>query len=594
LIAGKAEPQVANKYNNVEIYICTAPTKPSIPPPDCAQTSAGLDPPASANPNIAGAQYFVTDANGNFSGTLKTPLADKGYVWATEVASATGSSAAQFSSQTSAAVAVFSPVVPQITNMIRSGATPNVTVSGTDQPISPLTTAAKEFVCVFPPNVGYPLSEKNTTPDCSAPGNSGFRVISGDASGTGSFTQQVQIPAHSGDYVSVTEAVTPDGSTTPTTLSTIPQQFSRYDAPCNYEFNDCDFELSLIGGIEQSDLSAQNSTTTGFFFLFTRAPFNMRWGTIWFRSRFLGAPSASATNNIVAAASNPSGTLSASNLPQSVNSVDYVFGVDHQFWRPSFGSPHGGSFTFGPVFGFGATTPLDASTVVNGVAVPTYGTNECYELQQRFTTRLGYNPPLPPSGYYSASTGTPTLGCVVQPPPGYTVATAANPGTQITTLAFSNQDRSSFLLKWGAGIRIMNRWHQPKTDLCSEASGTTEPIPGHCTRSVVDFVLGQDQAITGGYLRRFVLKGDAVFPLMTTGVYFFGQSANRLEPNTTFSPLILSPVTVSTTAVSGSSTIPSPNVFVLPFKQQNRDFYSIGVGLDLTSVLTKLFNPAAK
>jgi hypothetical protein len=84
---------------------------------------------------------------------------------------------------------------------------------------------------------------------------------------------------------------------------------------------------------------------------------------------------------------------------------------------------------------------------------------------------------------------------------------------------------------------------------------------------------------------------------MSTGFYFFATSANRFEKNMTLSPLILSPATVNSSTASActssSSTVcvPSPNVFVLPYKQPDRDFYSIGVGIDLVKVFTKLFTP---
>jgi hypothetical protein len=344
-------------------------------------------------------------------------------------------------------------------------------------------------------------------------------------------------------------------------------------------YSDCTFDYMLIGGIEQSDLSAQNTVTQGFYDLFLRRPKDSQWASIWFRSRYLGAPSSSSTQNVVAAASNPTGTLTASNLPQSVNAVDYTLGLQFDgFQRSSTGIRR---FTYSPVVGFGATTPLSATTTVSGFAVPQYGTNECTQLHQRFVIAYGYNPPLPPSGVYDSSGD---IGCVVQPNPRST-ATNPLPGTQITDIAFSNEDRSSFLLKWGTGVRVIDRY----APNCSSTDG--------CPRLVADFTVGQDQAITRGEWRHFIFKADAIIPIMSTGFYFFATSANRFEKNMTLSPLILSPVTVNSSTASActssSSTVcvPSPNVFVLPYKQPDRDFYSIGVGIDLVKVFTKLFTP---
>jgi hypothetical protein len=373
--------------------------------------------------------------------------------------------------------------------------------------------------------------------------------------------------------------------TAPATAGAVPAATPGVAVSCGTpgKYSDCTFEYLLIGGIEQAGLSAQNSVTEGFYDLFLRRPVDSNWGSIWFRSRYLGTPSSSSTQNIVSAASNPTGTLTASNLPQSVAAVDYALGLqfDHWVYRNQ-------RFSYSPIVGVGATTPLSATTTVAGYVVPAYGTNECNQLQARFGATQGYKPSLPPSGLYGASPGT--MGCVVQPNP---LSTTANPlpGTQITDIAFSNEDRSSFLMKWGAGVRIIDRSLPSDSSGCSSSKG--------CSRLMADIILGQDQSITGGYLRHFVLKTDAIIPVFSTGAYFFASSANRLERNTTLSPLILSPVTVATNTsssacVASATTVcfPSPSVFVLPYKQQNRDYYRIGIGIDITKVFAKLFSPA--
>jgi hypothetical protein len=351
-------------------------------------------------------------------------------------------------------------------------------------------------------------------------------------------------------------------------------------------YSDCTYEFTLFGGIEQSGLSAENSITNGFYDLSIRRPVGSKWASIWFRSRYLGGPSTSSTSNVVAAATNPTGTVTASNLPQSVVAVDYVLGL--QLWKDMpLGSPKG-RFTLAPVVGFGATTPLDSNTTVNGFQVPQVGTNECNQLHSRFTTGKGYDPALPGSGYYTNSTGAVVQGCVVQPPADGTTTSPTNPGAQITAIAFSNEDRSNFLLKWGVGVRLVDRY----TPTCLTSTG--------CPRLRADFSIGQDESITGGSLSKAIFKADAIVPIFSTGTYFFASSANRLARNETLSPLILTPVTVNSGSSSACSMpsatsvcVPSPNVFVLPYKQPDRDYYRIGVGVDAVKILTKLFTPPA-
>jgi hypothetical protein len=370
--------------------------------------------------------------------------------------------------------------------------------------------------------------------------------------------------------------------------------------------------------VEQSDLSAQNSQTDPFVDLIVRAPWNVRAGSVWLRARFLGAPTTSSTQNVVAASTSPTGTITSSSLSTVGYAVDYVVGVEHDWFQANRNDPTRGMFTLGVIAGLGATTPLSSQSATVGYAMPTYGTNECTQLHQRFTTLNGYNPGLPASGTVTTTTtigsNPPTVGppvnyCSILPIPssssstagGVTIKTSTD-NTAITNIAFSPEDRSSFLLKYLAGFRLINRWHSQGSTRCSSAGvndhsdndPNTNFKNGPCTRSIVDFTFGQDEAITGGYLRRVVFKSDAIFPIPKSGMYFFASASIRLKSNANLSPLILTstPVTSSSgTTTAGTVTIPSPSVFVLPLKQSDRDFYRIGIAFDLAKILPKLFAP---
>lgn len=222
---------------------------------------------------------------------------------------------------------------------------------------------------------------------------------------------------------------------------------------------------------------------------------------------------------------------------------------------------------------------MSSNTIVSGFKVPDYGTAECNTLQSRFTSANGYTPSLPASGKDSAG----NTDCIMQPSPSGTG------GTQISYLGFSNEDRSSFLLKWAAGFRLTDRWFVNPSD-------KTTYCDVNCPRLYADFTVGQDEAFTRGKLRHFLFKADARIPIEDTGLYFFASAANRFERNSTLSPLILSPVTLSTntastTCAASKTTVcfPASNVLILPYKQPDRDYYRIGIAIDAMKVLTKLF-----
>jgi hypothetical protein len=431
---------------------------------------------------------------------------------------------------------------------------------------------------------------------------------------TGAGVQHVPLanPLAKGDQVCILETYTYNGpppapvpappatlSAPATTVDGVAAAAPGSNDVCGYAYNDCDWVYTVVGGVEQSDLSSQNSQTTPFIDLIRRGPTHLRLGSVWLQARFLGSPTTSSTQNVVAAATNPTGTVTSSSLATVGTAIDYVLGVEHDWLQPNSMNPTGGQWTLGVIAGFGATTPLSSQSATVGYAVPAYGTNECTQLSTRFQPNKGYSPALPgPAsitttttiGSNAPTTITSPIYCSVQTVPTTTTSTAngvvttvASSGTQITNIAFSPEDRSSFLLKYGAGVRFIQR--------TPNASGSSR-CP--CTRSLIDFTVGQDQAITGGYLRHMVFKSDAILPIPNTGIYFFASAAIRIQRNQTLAPLILAstPVTASSgTSTAGTVVVPSPSVFVLPLKQSDRDFYRVGIGIDLATLLPNLFKP---
>jgi hypothetical protein len=102
----------------------------------------------------------------------------------------------------------------------------------------------------------------------------------------------------------------------------------------------------------------------------------------------------------------------------------------------------------------------------------------------------------------------------------------------------------------------------------------------------VDVTMGQDASVTGGYLHGVVFKVDAILPIPTgsgsSWLYLFGSTYIRLQTNQNLSPLVLqTPPT--------PITVPSPTVFVLPLRQPNRDYFRLGVGLNINQLWCKAF-----
>lgn len=349
---------------------------------------------------------------------------------------------------------------------------------------------------------------------------------------------------------------------------------------CSDAFSDCDLDaglgFSLLGGLEQSYLTSQDNQTNGFIRAYANVgvPLSNFWtGSIWAAIRDLGTPSANSNQNLVAAIGNPDGTITSTSLASIGYSIDFLvgLGLDHPIKKTI------GQYSFGPIVALGATTPLGSTSANVGYVVPALGTQECSELQMRFTGTTAYH-----QGYTTAL----VAGTAAGPSDGNTKCLYNTSGgltpTAVSTLAFTGANRSSFLEKWEIGIRTSYRSYTS----AGQASCDTSHA---CQRGTVDFTIGQDAAITGGLLRKFVVKVDGIQPFPYSGgyLYIFGSAALRFEKNISYSPLIL--MAASSTALQ---TIPTPSVVVEPLQQPNKDFYRIGVGISLDKVLTKLKAPS--
>lgn len=299
----------------------------------------------------------------------------------------------------------------------------------------------------------------------------------------------------------------------------------------------------LIGGIEQSGYSSLSQNTNAFLSAFIKGPpyKSSRWSG-WGRVRLLSAPQPS-TQGIISTFTDPTGKLSTVDFTKVGQALDFVIGPEYRL------GPQSSRWSF--VAGFGATTPLSSQDVTLTYVAPAPGTVECTTMVDRFSSSHGYTP-----GLTAAPTGSST--CLQG---GY------------THVAFSNQDRSNFLMKYGVGMR------------------TTYPIPckssaeSPCATSYtsLDISIGQDAALTRGLLRGFVLKFDGTLPIPTgnaSWLYLFGSAYLRMKRNENNSPLILQ--------TASGITIPSPTVIVLPLQQPNRDFYRLGVGLNLNQIFCKM------
>jgi hypothetical protein len=371
-----------------------------------------------------------------------------------------------------------------------------------------------------------------------------IQVATAPIAADGTFTGSLPTPVVSGQ--SVTAQVMSDQDAPPVT----------YGLASSEQKADSDgFVGTFIAGVEQSGYSSLGNNTGAFLNAFFRSGYlqtSRNTGlAFWGRVRLLSAPQPSTSGGIVSIVSNPTGTLTAANYNSIGTAVDYVIGPEFKLKQWNYA---GSTSRVSLVAGAGATTPLSSNDIAVTYAAPDPNTTECAQLVNNFGPKSGYVPHL-----------------VANPNQGAMGSCIYNPasGVPYKFISFSNENRSNFLFKWGAGARFTHAY---------PAKGTSPGYSGS-----IDLTLGQDSTVTGGNAHGWVLKLDGVYPLTFGGsslLYVFGSAAMRLAHDQEFPPLILAPGT-------GAPTPPSTQVIVLPLKQPNRDFYRLGFGLNLAAIWCK-------
>ncbi len=142
-------------------------------------------------------------------------------------------------------------------------------------------------------------------------------------------------------------------------------------------------------------------------------------------------------------------------------------------------------------------------------------------------------------------------------------------------LGLTTPERDRFFRQYGAGLRLT-------TFFFEDALGMPQPGP-----AMVAVSLGQNELVSGGYLRGVVTNVEGIYPLRVLEVrksgeqfvlYLFGRANLRISGSRQTTPLLLQPATGISAADPRVAVIAQPS---------NRDMYSIGVGVDVVALISK-------
>ena len=345
-------------------------------------------------------------------------------------------------------------------------------------------------------------------------------------------------------------------------------------APAWLDKDERPLDVQFVGGYEQGFQSSQSSTSDAFLAVYGRRLFVHDHFGPFFSVRLQTAPQASGTYSVFSVFSNPTGAITASNLNSVGSAVNLSLGTEWQFYK----TPHGRT-TLSLIAGTGFITPLQSNTISATFTMPPFGTVECTSLQSRLSGVLAGK------SYQGivANTAAGSTSCFSNTLNENNTSNPPVPATKVTLLEYAAPDTPNFFPKYGAGIRIVNRYTgTPALKNCLESSP--------CERGYLDFTVGQAAAITGGDLKHVVFTIDSIHPMPLPNMHFlyvFGSASMRaykLPPN--LSPLVLQTGT--------AATAPSASTLVIPLTQPDRDFYRIGIGLRIDQIFKNLVAGSSK
>lgn len=153
-----------------------------------------------------------------------------------------------------------------------------------------------------------------------------------------------------------------------------------------------------------------------------------------------------------------------------------------------------------------------------------------------------------------------------------------------TYVGFVPLERDRFFRQWYVGLRV-------KSLYCDNSPCN---LYKNSFPSILDFGFGQNEAVTGGTFKldgknAFVIRVDAFYPLPFTParfLYLYGSAVMKIGHG---GPRIDNPLFLD--VAPGEVQITSNEVFIPPSAVQpsrlNRDYYKIGVGVNLTELLNR-------
>jgi len=271
-----------------------------------------------------------------------------------------------------------------------------------------------------------------------------------------------------------------------------------------------------------------------------KKPFGGIWG--WLDAKIGSIPTlktsaVSSVTGLSTAVSTATSSTGVQNVGDIAQSLEFHTGLAFSLFKAA---------RLAAITGFGAASPIN----------PISGAQE-YSLSQTLYNQFVSNTSLE-SAYPQLWAA---LACYAPSKP----SGCASPPT-ISTVAFVLPTRNRFLRDYFLGLRF---WSPPR--------GGGNNFPG-----LFDVTFGQDETVTGGRLRGVVLGLSGNYPVDSKGEFrVFASVHMRFARNTSSMALDMIPLTTPVATTDSSVVIQQTTPL-------DRDYFRVGVGVDISQVLNAL------
>jgi hypothetical protein len=308
---------------------------------------------------------------------------------------------------------------------------------------------------------------------------------------------------------------------------------------------------------------------------------------VWFNPKITSLPSAtqfSALSTINESAGFLDNLKSSSSNTSLVQGLDFSGGFEVAWLKPRNGIPWWAEYpntrarlAASVIAGFGVSTPFSTSS---DDVTSTVNQGICDAFKATDPTK----PNTPPGFITCGFKGTETSPRIHNP-----VDASGSFDTGFTNITFFTPNRSRFFRRYMVGLRLKSFYFNKDVKADCYLDPGRDDQRGDCEApydifpGTIDLTFGKDEAVTAGHLKDWLFRIDAVYPLpFYQGFHAFASvytalTRNRVDPP--FSPF------ATNTPMTGMNN--DANTFRVPLMPLSRDYFRVGVGVDLIQLFKK-------